>query len=367
VRPSFSSGAAPWDCRARVIRRSDSTSVRATQPKAPPPPDYAHDSPQWSAGPQKHWRRRVHCRNGAPRVNLSAKENLPFRGSSRMQIPTSTSNLETRVARHRSDARSRRTRLTANLAVSLNRYDSIRRKPSSLKPLRISAPLNSRFKGNGWTCHHLFCADCFLQFFKLILNDRYMMHRLRTAAFTSVLLAIVGGHSALAGLVVGDTVATSFISGGWGLTLTLSPASTQIIGSGVEATYTGSHNYFLGPGSATYILDFFNDSSDRSFMDLTAVFSTSPSTAPTIGANFVIDSLDFGPGYRLASVSPVTGTSFPGSVTPTSFTISTGGIVISPLPQTIRVELVTVAVPEPATGLSVGLLGAAVLLFWRRR
>lgn len=132
----------------------------------------------------------------------------------------------------------------------------------------------------------------------------------------------------------------------------------------MEATFTGVHSYFNGPGSAIYTLDFFNDSSDRSFMDLTAVFSNTPSGSPTIGANFIIDSLDFGPGYQLASVLPVTGSFSANSVTPTGFRISTSGIVISTTPQTIRAELVTIAVPEPATGLSAGLLGAAVLLFW---
>ena len=53
--------------------------------------------------------------------------------------------LETGVARHQSDARSWRTRILSNLNVSLSRYASILRKPSSLKLLRILTPLNSGF------------------------------------------------------------------------------------------------------------------------------------------------------------------------------------------------------------------------------
>lgn len=61
-------------------------------------------------------------------------------------LPDPAMKLETRVARHRSDTRFWRIRLLPNLDESSFRHASIRRKPSSPKLLRISAPLNSRFE-----------------------------------------------------------------------------------------------------------------------------------------------------------------------------------------------------------------------------
>lgn len=182
-------------------------------------------------------------------------------------------------------------------------------------------------------------------------------------------LTVAASSSATAGLVVGDSINATFLNGGWSLALSLNPSSSLTIGAGPEAIFNGSQSYPFGPGSATYTVDFYNDSTGRSFLDITAAFSTDPSSQPSIGANFLFESLDFGPNKKLVGASG-NGVFVP-SVTDTSVKVSLFGVKISTTPQTRTVELFTEdvqrTVPEPSTVLSaaLGLLGVA--LSGRRR
>jgi hypothetical protein len=191
-----------------------------------------------------------------------------------------------------------------------------------------------------------------------------MEHHL-PAILAGVTLACIATPNANAALVIGSNVTPTFISGGWSLALTRSPSSPLVVGSGAEATFTGTHNYFLGSGTATYTLDFSTDIDDRSYLLLTAAFSNSPSSSPTIGSNFRIDDLDFGPSFKLNSVVILQGTAFISSLTNTGFNFSTGGVVISTTPQTIRMEMIPAPVPETTTTALIGLSG--LVLAGRRR
>ena len=163
------------------------------------------------------------------------------------------------------------------------------------------------------------------------------------------LLLLCVTRTSRAALVSGDTITPTFISGGWSLSLTLSPSSPPHDWKSCRGHISWHTIIFLAPGTATYTFDFFNDINGRSFFDMTAVFSSNPTSPPSIGSNFNVSSLDFGPGFHLGSVVPVIGTASINSVTNSSFSFSASSIVISSTPQTIRFELI--ATPEPSSGL----------------